>query len=442
MKFWQRAWSLVDGCTHVSEGCDHCWLAGMAHRFGHDFSKVDFRADRLDIPLRTRKPTVWAVWSDLYHPSVTDDQIDRAVLSMLACPEHVFLIISKRPERAVEYMKNCIDRLNYLLYTIKYEKRTDSPSTGNDGRVADRCKWGDMAAQKTAWARSEARRRLLHRINGVAVSKSEGGVCSNARVSSGINNDHRESYNCDGSPDGLGVFQRADTGRDDDKSQERNQKRQQAYQPRTDDSSTATQARARSAECQQEPPKGQPTPQDLSDGVGCAGNETASGRWDDGKANSGTVQNEKKSNICNLHGQDVETHLTAFPDNVYHLITVENQARADERMPYALQIPGKVGILAEPLLGAIDISRYIINISCVITGGETGSGARPAHPDWFRSLRDQCHMAGVPFMFKSWGDYIEMGCGLKGHPMKEAGWSRKGRVLDGQEHNELPWRAQ
>ena len=39
----------------------------------------------------------------------------------------------------------------------------------------------------------------------------------------------------------------------------------------------------------------------------------------------------------------------------------------------------------------------------VIAGGESGSSARPAHPGWFRSLRDQCAEADVPFFFKQWG---------------------------------------
>jgi hypothetical protein len=45
----------------------------------------------------------------------------------------------------------------------------------------------------------------------------------------------------------------------------------------------------------------------------------------------------------------------------------------------------------------------------VIAGGESGRGARPAHPDWFRSLRDQCAAAGVPYFFKQWGEFEEIG---------------------------------
>jgi protein gp37 len=44
-------------------------------------------------------------------------------------------------------------------------------------------------------------------------------------------------------------------------------------------------------------------------------------------------------------------------------------------------------------------------IDWVIVGGESGSGARPMHPDWARSLRDQSQAAGVPFLFKQWGEW-------------------------------------
>ena len=45
----------------------------------------------------------------------------------------------------------------------------------------------------------------------------------------------------------------------------------------------------------------------------------------------------------------------------------------------------------------------------IVTGGESGKSARPMHPDWARSLRDQCAAAGVPFFFKQWGEWAEVG---------------------------------
>lgn len=84
----------------------------------------------------------------------------------------------------------------------------------------------------------------------------------------------------------------------------------------------------------------------------------------------------------------------------------------------------------------------------VICGGETGPGARPMHPDWVRSLRDQCQAAGTPFFFKSWGEWWPGEWGrlyrektisyADGQDMVLIGKRRAGRLLDGVEHNEFP----
>ncbi len=75
--WWERAWSLVDGCTKISEGCDNCWSLELANRFNPDvihmnhltpeWSKnITLREDNLDLPLRVKKPTVFAIWNDLF----------------------------------------------------------------------------------------------------------------------------------------------------------------------------------------------------------------------------------------------------------------------------------------------------------------------------------------------------------------------------------------
>ena len=99
--------------------------------------------------------------------------------------------------------------------------------------------------------------------------------------------------------------------------------------------------------------------------------------------------------------------------NVWLGVSVENQAAADERIPLLLQTPAAVRFIsAEPLLGPVEISshRYpalwTTKLGWVIVGGESGPGARPMHPDWARSLRDQCQAAGVPFFFKQWGEWV------------------------------------
>lgn len=90
--------------------------------------------------------------------------------------------------------------------------------------------------------------------------------------------------------------------------------------------------------------------------------------------------------------------------NVWLGVSVEDQHRADERIPDLLATPAAVRwISAEPLLGPVDLKGS--KLDWVVCGGESGPHARPMHPDWARSLRDQCAAAGVPFLFKQWGEY-------------------------------------
>ncbi len=92
-------------------------------------------------------------------------------------------------------------------------------------------------------------------------------------------------------------------------------------------------------------------------------------------------------------------------------VSAEHQAAADERIPLLLQTPAAVRFLScEPLLGPVNLgltllprAGHVRRLDWVIAGGESGHGARPMHPGWARSLRDQCVGAGVPFFFKQWG---------------------------------------
>ena len=169
--------------------------------------------------------------------------------------------------------------------------------------------------------------------------------------------------------------------------------------------------------------------------------------------------------------------------NVWLGATVVNQAEADRDIPKLLQVPARVRFLSvEPMLGPVDLGiaapcdhvrRSCDDIGChralswVICGGESGPHARPMHPDWARSLRDQCAAAGVPFLFKQWGEWCPRGPESLGYPsvdgvprvrltdagqdgqdlasrggndvwMNRAGKKTAGRALDGIEHNGFP----
>jgi protein gp37 len=191
-----------------------------------------------------------------------------------------------------------------------------------------------------------------------------------------------------------------------------------------------------------------------------------------------------------------EVGAVAWPlPNVWLGVSVENQEAADQRIPHLLATPAAVRFLSmEPLLGPVDLNkiswgpagliygvlrdeaetddwRYWAKrdggISWVIVGGESGNGPgiRPMHPDWARSLRDQCVAAGVPYFFKQWGTWAAIdqpweqdspsrlnekrerwlnlagGHGFHGEEvwrMRRAGKKGAGRLLDGREWNEMP----
>jgi len=219
--------------------------------------------------------------------------------------------------------------------------------------------------------------------------------------------------------------------------------------------------------------------------------------------------------------------LSAWPSHVWVGCTVENQAAADERIPHLLSAPARVRFLScEPLLSAISLQpwmqvidhcvdcgaefpsqgsdfcpecgsdhaiirtetageaerfrsgeryagtvagkadiagRPIDAIHWVISGGESGPKARPTHPDWLRSLRDQCAEAGVPYMLKQIGEWaphdgpvsasvpswrrwwattngriIANPDGAEGHWMMRIGKHKSGRTLDGITHDGFP----
>lgn len=89
--------------------------------------------------------------------------------------------------------------------------------------------------------------------------------------------------------------------------------------------------------------------------------------------------------------------------------TVENQREADRRIPHLIKHDSAVRFLScEPLLGELALLYWLIEqpgIDWIIAGGESGPNARPSHPDWFRSLEQQCIHANVPFHFKQWGEF-------------------------------------
>lgn len=168
------------------------------------------------------------------------------------------------------------------------------------------------------------------------------------------------------------------------------------------------------------------------------------------------------------------------PANVWIGATIANQPELERDLEKLYRVPARVRFIsAEPMLSPLLFHEALtfadadgdLLLHWIIAGGESGTRARPSHPDWFRSLRDQCAAAGVAFLFKQWGEHLPGQ--LAAHPLypnsraawrldqrgdwwsiaDEAGIPRDqlqsihfirpgkkaaGRLLDGIEHNAFP----
>jgi len=142
--------------------------------------------------------------------------------------------------------------------------------------------------------------------------------------------------------------------------------------------------------------------------------------------------------------------------NVWVGTTTENQPEFNRRYPHLAAIPATVHFISyEPALGLLEFLATGTAPDWVISGGESGPDARPAHPDWFRSIRDQCTAAGVAHFHKQNGEFLDFDhigerwntlpakvrtdqVFVAGKAMIRVGKKRAGRLLDGVEHNGFP----
>jgi protein gp37 len=149
-----------------------------------------------------------------------------------------------------------------------------------------------------------------------------------------------------------------------------------------------------------------------------------------------------------------------WPRNAMLGVTIEDQPRLEERMPYiaALSVifPGiKVFASCEPLLSALDWhDHWLEHFVWIIGGGESGHHARPMHPDWIRKLRNDCESRRdmgrpwpLPFLFKQWGEYCQWSqttdeaavrFGAQPDRAIKLGKRDAGRLLDGRTWDGIP----
>lgn len=115
IEWTEQTWNPVTGCTKVSPGCKNCYAETMARRLqamgvpGYEsgFRKVTLVSSRLDQPIKRKRPTVYFVnsMSDLFHEEIPFEYIDRVFETISSCKHHTFQILTKRPERMLQYFR-------------------------------------------------------------------------------------------------------------------------------------------------------------------------------------------------------------------------------------------------------------------------------------------------------------------------------------------------
>lgn len=319
-------WNPVTGCTKVSQGCKHCYAERFAKRQGYDFSQVELHPERLEIPLHWKRPRRIFVnsMSDLFHEAVPDRFIFRVFDVMARAQQHIFMVLTKRPERMADFCQ----RLSLITPgELKHLKENGVTLAPDKPRTYQVMPLPNVWLGTSIEDQEQANRRTVWLLR--------------------------------------------------------------------------TPAAVRFMSC--EPLLG---PIALDGGL----------NWD------------RKTYLCDDeiewgHGSGLEG---------WNALTGEMRYYSEET--------------GDPLITWLDNK-----IDWVIAGGESGPGARPMHPDWARSLRDQCQAAGVAFFFKQWGEWapgsqIDMfqQDGKFCHFWEDGSWSvrigkkRAGRLLDGREWNEYP----
>ena len=107
-RYWDKLWPLVSGCTRVSTGCGCC--GALRSKIA-----VSARTRSLKAPLKIQEPKTWAIRNDLFHPAVPDRFVAWAFRIMEACPHHLFIVISKRPERMVCFLQTVLPLSNVFI---------------------------------------------------------------------------------------------------------------------------------------------------------------------------------------------------------------------------------------------------------------------------------------------------------------------------------------
>jgi protein gp37 len=460
IEWTDETWNPLAGCTIHSAGCTNCYAMKMAARLEAMGSpvyqgltkktkagpvwtgKVNFSEKALLKPLRWKKPRKIFVnsMSDLFHEDVPDEWIDRVFAVMALCPQHSFQLLTKRSGRMREY---CSDPATPFRVARSMAKIINAPDGPEEFRPVERFPSYIVSSHGHVYSEKRGKRKRLRPDAGeqghlrVPLFR-EGGPRRGERMSvhrlvlcafkGSPPSENAQGRHLDGDPrnNAIGNLIWGDQAENWQDSKAHGSFRR--YSKLTE---------AQVAEIRERGGRGEAAYSIAKDFP---------------------VSDTQVRNILTGEQWSVAPPLKWPLATVWLGVSVEDQRTADERIPDLEATPAAViWISAEPMLGQLELGE--LNVDWVVCGGESGPGSRPMHPDWARSLRDQCAAAGVKFLFKQHGDWVALDadggewptntktmCRLTvdgkraddGHPMQRVGKGKAGRLLDGVLHDGYP----
>lgn len=476
---WTDAtWNPVTGCSVVSPGCTNCYAMGLAGtRLRNHPSRAGLTIDTkagpvwngevrlneqwLTQPLKWKRPRTIFVCAhgDLFHEGVPDEWIDRVFAVMALAPQHTFQVLTKRAKRMREY---CSDPAT----PFRVAKAMDAIKPGEDAPEEIRAIAGYPGYFASSLGVIYTEHRGPRRPMKPDIGEQGHSRVQLHREGAGRYGDrhlvHRLILETFVGPSPSPEAQ----GRHRDGNARHNALHNLTWGTQEDNWTDAKRHGSHRRYSK--------LTADQADEIK---RRHAAGETGESLAREFEISATQVRNIAAGRQWNVEPTIEWPLRNVWKGVSAEDQKRADERVPDLLATPAAVRFVsAEPLLGPINfeplwgerafyvgdaVSGFIDHEPCIdwiIVGGESGPNARPMHPDWARSIRDQCD-AGAAFFYKQHGEWKALAPGdgdwptdtptmirLRpdgtkgddGWPMQRVGKKFAGRELDGQTHDAMP----
>lgn len=414
---WTDAtWNPITGCSVVSPGCTNCYAMKLAgtrldrHPSRAGLTKqtkagpvwtgeVRFNEQWLTQPLQWKRPRRIFVCAhgDLFHESVPDEWIDKVFAVMALAPQHTFQVLTKRAKRMREYCVSLVESEEH------FERFCDALVTNVGDYTVDHL-FDTTLPLPNVWLgiSAEDQQRADERIPDLLATPAAVRWVSAEPLLGQI-----DFSKWTASPGQVGDYRGGQVFLDDEMRMEHLQDGEHVARPVNLPSSNRLPPLPRSARV---------IPSDITAESTQPIHDLGSSAIDGEARGVGSIRSaapikvpfpvEQSSEIANLSlvcRNDDGLRETAWPTNS-EIDTLALKTAPDVRSVKA----NESADLGKGFAVLVERNKFPIhgenhNISWVVVGGESGPGARPMHPDWARSIRDQCQAAGVAFNFKQWG---------------------------------------